>query len=122
MFHSKRTIKMVAILVMALVLASITYAFAAANTMPTVPIGAGEGETSVTGYEITNVQFTLDTTDPSMLASVSFGIDPVPGTAKVELVDGSGTWYDCTEGATTTCTLTGATVRGADQFRVVAVE
>jgi len=121
MFRSKRTIKMVAILVMALVLASITYAFAAANTMPAGPIGAGEGEKAVTGYTISNVQFTL-AADPSELASVSFDITPVPGTVRVQLVDTTGVWYDCTEAANTTCTLTGATVLSADQFRVIAVE
>ena len=118
MFRSKRTTKMVAVLVMALVLASVTYAFAAANTMP-ADIAAGDGEVAVTGYTVSNIAFTHNA-DRSLLDAVSFDISPTPATAQVQLESG-GAWYDCTEGATTTCTFpSSVTVLSVTQVRVLA--
>ena len=120
MFRSKRTIKMVAILVMALVLASITYAFAAANTMPAT-VYAGDGETTVAGYTISNVTFVHDASNPSQLTGVSFAVAPaVPVTVKIQLEVG-GSWLDCSEAATTTCTFaSNVPVEDVVKLRVLA--
>ena len=134
MFRSRRSAKTVAILIIALVMASVTYAFAAANTMPG-EIGAGEGSTTVSGYTISNVQFNLKGTNPAELSSVTFattsstGNAGNPNTVRIQLVTG-GTWYGDTEctsadsGATWTCDVASANilVHDVNLFRVVTVE
>jgi hypothetical protein len=120
-----KRISLATIIVIALVLTITTYAFAAANTMPTVT-SAGEGTTVISGYTIGVPRYTLDT-NPSNIASVSFTIAPLSGTTapfttKVQLVSG-GSWFTCTVASgTATCPVTGVTVLDADNFHVVAAD
>ena len=120
-----KRISLAAIIVIALVLTITTYAFAAANTMPTVS-SAGDGAVAISGYTIGTPRYTLGA-DPSNIASVSFTIAPLSGTTapfttKVQLVTG-GTWFDCTVASgTATCTITGVTVLAANNFHVVAAD
>ena len=115
---------LIAVLVVLLVMIA-AYAYAAANVVPET--GAGDGENAISGYTITNVQYTLDPTNPTLISAVSFTIDPTAGAdpvreVKVKLVD-TGAWFDCTAaGNSATCAITGVTVVAANQFRVVAVQ
>ena len=118
MLHSKRSIKIVVILVIALVLASITYAFAAANTMPAT-VYAGDGTTTVSGYTISDLVFDHDNSNPSQIVGVSFSVAPAaPSMVKVQLQSG-GSWIDCTAGATTACTFS-VPVENVVMLRVLA--
>ncbi len=115
---------LVAILAVLLIMIT-AYAYAAANVVPET--GAGDGSNTISGYTITNVQYSLDAVDPTLIYDVSFDINPTAGASpvrevKVQLVTG-GTWFDCTEaGTSATCSITGVTVLAANQFRVVAVQ
>jgi hypothetical protein len=121
-----KRISLATIIIIALVLTITTYAFAAANTMPTVT-SAGDGEVAISGYTIGTPSYTLGAADPSTITSVSFTIAPLsgttaPATTKVQLVDG-GSWFDCTVASgTATCPVTGVTVLAADNFHVVAAD
>jgi hypothetical protein len=103
----------------------VTYAFAAANVVPET--GAGDGEEAISGYTVTNVQYTLDT-DPSQISAVGFNIAPTAGASPVREVqvqlEAGGSWFTCDESAApaVTCAITGVSVLDADQFRVVAVQ
>ena len=121
-----KRISLAAVIIIALVLTITTYAFAASNTMPTVT-SAGDGATVISGYTIGTPSYTLGSSDPSTITSVSFTIAPLsgttaPATTKVQLVDG-GSWFDCTvDSGTATCPVTGVTVLAADNFPVVAAD
>jgi hypothetical protein len=107
------------------VLGIVTYAFTAANTVPATKAGDGSG--AITGYVITNVSYTLNGTDPSMIDAVTFDLDSVPppgSTIKIQLDSVAADWYDCTNsGVNITCDTTTpqATVLPADALRVLVV-
>lgn len=121
-----KRISLAAIIIVALVLTITTYAFAASNTMPTAS-SAGDGFVTISGFTVGTPHYTLGTTDPSTISSVSFTIAPLsgttaPSTTKVQLVS-SGTWFDCSVASgTATCSITGVTVSAANNFRVVAAD
>ncbi len=117
----KRSIKVLAIVLVAFVFATTTYAFAASNTVPDHQAGDGAGV--ISGYGITNVAYTL-AANPQQIASVSFDLNADAGTVKIKLVSTGSTWYNCTVvhsgNYTATCLTAGATVLSADELRVVA--
>lgn len=112
-------------IVLIMIIMIVSYAFAAANTVPET--GAGDGAETISGYTITGVQYTL-AADPSQLASVTFNIAPTAGASQVtevqvQVVNG-GAWFACDESLapSVTCAITGVSVSSANQFRVVAVQ
>jgi hypothetical protein len=102
-----------------------TYAFTAANTVPTSHAGDGTG--TVSGYTVSAVHYTLDATNPANLNSVGFTVDTAPvagSTMKVQLA-AAGPWYTCTNVTTAvTCPTTApqATVLGATSLHVVIAD
>ena len=107
-------------------LAAVSYAFAAANTVPASKAGDGAG--TITGYTVTNVQYTLNGTNPQNLDQVDFDVDSTPpagSTMKIKLVAAGSTWYTCTNVTTAlTCVTTApqATVVASDELRVVIAD
>ena len=120
-FRPRTIISIIAVLLLMIV----AYAYAAANDVPVT--GAGDGQAAVSGYEVTNVTYTL-AANPAEIAAVNFNIAPTAGASpvrevQVQLVNG-GTWFACDESAApvVSCAITGVTVLAADNFRVVAVQ
>ncbi|MBI2332580.1 MAG: hypothetical protein HYU84_10560 [Chloroflexi bacterium] len=117
-----KNLKVLFAVVAILSIAAVSYAFAAANTVPATKAGDGTG--TVSGYTLTSVVYTLNGTDPTTLDSVSFDLGAAAATGKVkaQLVSSGGTWYGCTldTGTVWICTTTGLTVSSIDQLRVVA--
>lgn len=122
--------KVLGVFVVLLVVA-VSFAYAAANTVPVT--GAGDGQEEISGYNVTGVHYVLDATDPGKIASVTFTLSPknqlvenVPATAnvKVKLGDPVDTWHDCnsSDGTTWSCTIGGVAVVDAVQLRVVAAQ
>ena len=113
----------VVVVILALAVASGVYAYAATNTVPTSNAGAGSG--SISGYTVSNVAYTLNTTTPTNLDQVTFSITPTTtSTVKAQLASG-GTWYSCTNSAgSVTCNTSSpqATVSAATQLSVVAAQ
>lgn len=106
------------------VLAFAAFAFTASNTVPGST--AGSGSNAISGYTATNVQYTLNATNPQNLDQVAFTLSPTSTTTvKVQLAAG-GTWYACTNTAgSVTCNTTvgtQATVAGATNLTVVAAQ
>lgn len=118
--------RLVGLIVLALVLGAATYGFAASNSVP--ESGAGDGDGAVSGYTITNIDYTLQGSDPTYLAGVSFDIAPTSGASTPDTVEislNSGTdWVSCSAGANTTCSLPSDTydVLSVTNLRVVATE
>jgi hypothetical protein len=101
-------------------IASTTYAFAAENT--TLPTTAGEGTSAVSGYEVTNISYSLNAGDPTRVDSVSFSLNANAGTVRIKLNDSGSTWYNCTalSGNDWACNAAGAALASIGQLRVVA--
>ncbi len=69
----------------------------AANTVGASKVGEGTGTTS--GYNISNVIYTLNDANPSDLDQVDFDLDsspPVGSTIRAKLVAAGNDWYACT--------------------------
>jgi hypothetical protein len=113
------------ILVLAVVaaLGTAAYVFTATNTVPDTSAGSGSG--TISGYTITNVQYSLNATNPQNLDAVTFTISPTAASVvKIQLASG-GSWYSCTNtSGSVSCTTTSpqATVAAATQLTVVATQ
>lgn len=118
--------RILALLVLAVVLSAATYGFAAANTIDATV--AGEGEAAISGYDATNIVYTLDVSDPTLFASVSFDLDASATDVYVGLGDGAVPedidWYSCPAGPASsfTCLLPNASVRRALSLHISAVQ
>ncbi len=82
-----------------LVLAASTYAFAAANTIEASAVGYAASV--VGGYTVSNVVYDLQDTDPTIVDAIQFDINPTSGLAALEArvvmiqTAGGGTWLTC---------------------------
>jgi hypothetical protein len=102
-------------------LALTTYAFTAANTVPDTRAGQGDG--AITGYDVTNVNYTL-AANPANIDSVSFTLDNPADTVRAKVVAASGTYATCSvAGLNVTCDLVpDVSVLSADELSVIAVD
>jgi hypothetical protein len=119
-FPRRRT---VVVAIVAFAVACGVYAYAATNTVPGSTAGAGSG--AISGYTVSNVAYTLNTTTPTNLDQVAFSIAPIAtSTVKVQLAP-AGAWYSCSNTAgSVTCNTTSpqATAAAATQLTVVAAQ
>lgn len=125
MIHTKLFVlggvALVAIATMGIVLAS-----TASNTVPESK--AGEGQGTITGYDISTVHYQLNTTDPSKIDAVTFKLDSAPeagSTIRVKVGSATTTWYNCTTVTTAaTCPTVSpaATVVLANELKVIVAQ
>lgn len=94
MFHS-RTRRLLGVAIIA-ALAVAAFGFAAGNTVPASR--AGDGQNTVSGYTVSNIHYTLVSTNPSLIDSVSFSLDAAAGDVYVAVFDGTNwtSWTQCT--------------------------
>ncbi len=113
----KKSMKVLMLVVMVLALSGFTFAFAAANVVD--PSKAGDGSGAITGYDVTNIHYVLNTTTPSTIDAVTFELNS-PATAVRAKV--GATWSPaCTlTGSTWSCNISGTTVLSAATLQVVA--
>lgn len=106
----------------AVALATGAYAYTDANTVEASK--AGDGSDTITGYDVIDVEYDL-AADPTTIDAVRFTLDADARIVKAKVESASTTYADCTETATAgtwECTLTGATVAGADELTVIATD
>jgi hypothetical protein len=113
-----------AIGVAAAAMASGAYAYTSSNTVDASR--AGDGNNTITGYDVTDVEYDLDATDPSELELVRFTLDEPARSVRAK-VDADTTDYStCTETALSSqvweCDLDGVTVLAADELTVIATD
>ena len=113
---------------MVVVLAGASYAFAASiSGIPTTSV-AGEGKGAITSYVASAVKYTIDSAnhDPAQVDAVSFVLTNsiTTDTVTVKLDESSSTWYACTwaTGAIWTCDTTGLLLGNVDELRVIAYQ
>ena len=119
----KKSNRLSGLILIALIITVATFAFAASNTLPATT-NAGDGDETISGYTITNVDYVLNATDPSQIATVTFDIAPTNAdSVSIQLVSG-GSWYSCTNTTgSVSCTITGGVAAlSADNLRVVAAD
>ncbi len=108
----KQRYKIAFLVVLVFTLAAATYGFAASNTVPETR--AGEGNNTISGYVVSNVDYTLLQGDPTQFSSVSFDLDNAADEVYVGIGSTTKTyWTDCGNGGSGnswTCDLTGSTV------------
>jgi hypothetical protein len=112
---------MVLVVAFAAALALATYAFTASNTVPGTKAGKGEG--AITGYTVSAVAYTL-ASNPANIDSVAFTLSSSATSVKAKLVQGSGTYTNCSVsgGTSVTCDFSpDVSVTTADELSVVAV-
>lgn len=128
MFSHLFRVRYFVMLVFIMIFASSAYAFAAANSV--LETGAGDGSNTISGYDVTNVNYTLNAGNPANIDAVSFDLAPTAGagpasTVKVQLVTG-GAWFNCTAPGAShdwDCSVAGAvTALAANNLRVVAAQ
>lgn len=98
--------KVITIILAIAILGAAAYGFAAANIVPET--GAGEGSGAISGYTITNINYTLLASDPTKIESVSMDIAATAGAGVASdvriSVDAGTTWISCTGPVTNTWT------------------
>lgn len=120
----KRSSRVLFVTLLLFVLAGATYAFAATNSVEAT--FAGDGSEAITGYDVVDVSYKLDTSNLANIGEVSFTLDNATASeAAVSLVSG-GTLFPCTssDGTDWTCDVSAGniTALSANLLRVVAVQ
>jgi hypothetical protein len=126
-FPRIRNIRTFVALALALIFAVSARGFAASNTVP--GSAAGDGSATISGYTITDVTYTLNSTNPQNLDNVRFTVTApagtsAPSTVRAQLVSG-GSWSTCGNGGsgtTWTCTLTNVSAAAANNLTIVAAQ
>ena len=107
---SKRKRRYVLAALLAAIVATSGFAFAAQNTV--AGSRAGDGNGTVSGYNVSAISWDLNDTNPQAIDDVSFTLDAAANELRVrvrESVDGWSNWTGagaCTGGPTYTCDLT----------------
>ncbi len=103
------------------------YAFTASNAVG--QSAAGQGSETISGYTITNVSYTLDTSSGTAnVSGASFDIAPTTGSGEPAVVrarlTATGTYQNCSKstGTTWTCSFTGVTALSAASLDVAAAQ
>ena len=104
---------------MIIMISSMTYAYASANTVPQNTSGDGTG--TISGYVVTNVSYHM-AVDPRKIASVSFTLSGFARNVKIRLSNTQTDWYVCTNLGSNdwSCDTQSATVLSANELRVMA--
>ena len=118
-----------AAIILILIFSFVTYAFAAANVVP--ESGAGDGSGDVSGYTISNIEYTLLSSNPTKIEYIEMDVAATAGAGDASdvriTIDGGTSWVTCTGpvGSTWTCTFTVGSepsVSSTSSLQVVAVD
>ena len=95
--HNRR--RMLIFVILLMILGTAAYAFAAGISGLT-PIAAGEGETTINGYAVSGLTFSLDSGDPRYFDTLSFTLTPAATTVYAGMNNGGGgiDWVTCSAG------------------------
>lgn len=117
------------IIIASVVAATAVFASAAANNVPLT--AGGEGEKAISGYETTNVHYSLNALDPKNIDNVTFNLTPEtvdgpnPTVVKVKLMSEGGSYYDAvlsaSAGNMTTWVVTPTSTLAVEQVNLLTV-
>lgn len=118
----KNALKVLIIGLIAFTLATVTYAYAAANTVPASTAGDGAG--AISGYTISNIVYTLDASNPANINKITFTLSAAATVVQVSTTN-AAPYQSCTisGGTSVTCTFSPeVTVLNATNLRVIATQ
>ncbi len=108
----------------AVAMASGAYAYTATNTVE--ESRAGDGEEVISGYDVTGIEYDLDSTDPATFELVRFTLDEPARSVRAKVESGSTSYSTCTETGPSSneweCDLDGIAVVDADELTVIATD
>ena len=117
-------LRLIVVVVLIVLAATGAYVFTASNSVPATNAGSGSGV--ISGYNITNVAYNLNNSNPNNIDTVTFDISPASATTVKLKLFAAGPWYNCvnTTGSVSCDTTVGtqATVSPAVQLTVVATD
>ena len=105
------------------VVSTTAYAYTAGTNVSTSTAGAGAN--TISGYAVSNLQYTLNSADATHVDSVTFTISPTNATSVSAQLASGGPWYPCTNSAgNVSCTTTSpqASATTSNQLTVVAAQ
>ncbi len=113
------------VLLLAIAAAIAAYGFTATNTVP--GSNAGDGQGTISGYDVSSIAYTLSASDPTLIDKVDFTLDQSAGDVKAKVDASSTTYTDCTVtgGTSVSCDFASGSepaVVDADELRVIAVQ
>lgn len=94
----RRTFRLTGTLIMVALFATATYAFTAQNSVDSSNVGVGSGQ--ISGYTLSNIEYTLFSGSPNFISGVEFDLDNPATTVNVRFpsdAGGTGTWRSCFE-------------------------
>ena len=124
MVHRKRRRRLALVALLAFVLGTTAFAYAANITFNGASNAgaAGEGAGTISGYNVTGIKYTLDANDPANINGVSFALSPDTATTVKAKITGMAAWATCTDAGTTwTCPVLGD-AQAAVQLKVAAAD
>ncbi len=95
-------LRLLVVLAIIAIMATAAYGFAASNTVD--PSHAGDGQGTISGYNVSNIKYTMDTANPADISGVDFTLDQTANSAQVRFGTGAAAPY--TWSGTYTCTAT----------------
>jgi hypothetical protein len=110
MTHRKSRRRLVLVALLAFVLGTTAFAYAATVTFGggTSAGNAGEGSGTISGYDVQSVHYALDNASPVNITGVTFTLTPATATTVKARINGLPTgWVNCTGGAPWSCDFTG---------------
>jgi len=109
MINRKRKRRIALVALLAFVLGTTAFAYAASITFNGASNAgaAGQGSGTISGYNVTNIHYTLDSNDPSSITGVTFSLSPNTATTVKAKITGMAAWATCTGGAPWACPVAG---------------
>jgi hypothetical protein len=109
MVNRKRKRRIAVVALLAFVLGTTAFAYAASITFNGANNAgaAGQGSGDISGYDVTNIHYTLDNNDPSNITGVTFDLAPNTATTVKAKITGMAGWVACTGGTPWSCAVTG---------------
>jgi len=100
MVNRKRKRRIAIVALLAFVLGTTAFAYAASITFNGASNAgaAGQGSGTISGYNVTSIHYTLDANDPSNITGVTFSLAPNTATTVKAKLNGTGAWVACTGG------------------------
>ena len=119
----RRTKRLIGLVAVAGMLGTASYALTASNTFASATNQGGQGAQTISGFDVSNVEYTLDALNPENLSAVDFDLDGAAGDVRAKVRTAAATYSTCsnTLGNHWTCPVTDS-VASADQLTVIAVQ
>src|SRR6188472_1007604 len=124
MVHRKRRRRLVLVALLAFGRGTTGCAYAAGITFNGASNAgaAGEGAGTISGYNVTNIKYTLDNNDPANITGVEFALSPDTATTVKAKVTGMASWGTCTAAGTTWQCVVSGDAQAAVQLKVAAAD